>query len=133
MYPSLSLNADWMCDYFEPEPPHLYEFAEPLVVPSLRGWSPDKRFDDHWAAWLQKSFALAIADVCVNYTLHIDRAPAGTRIYLNNALLATFTGQPLVLDVTDTITWEANTLAFRVPCGGDGSFSGVFLRPAPCN
>ncbi len=131
-YPSISLTADWQCEYFEINP-DLYELADGHVVPSLRGWSPEKRFDDSWVAWLQKIFALDINDVCVNYTLHIESAPLGAVIYFNNARLAQYLGKPLAIDVTDVITWEQNTLAFRIVCGTNGTFSGVYLRPTPCN
>jgi hypothetical protein len=131
-YPSISLHADWQCDYFEIDP-DLYEFSDGLVVPSLRGWSPEKRYDDRWVAWLQKNFPLNITDLCLNYALHIESAPLGAVVYLNNARLAQYMGKPLSLDVTDVIIWEENALAFRVVCGTNGSFSGIYLRPTPCN
>ncbi len=132
-YPSLSLILDWTCDYFEPEPPTLYEFQDGVSVASLHNWQPDKRFDHRWVAWLQKWFTLEIMDVCVNYLLNVETAPFGTEVYMNGARLAAYTGTPLSLDVTDVITWESNTLAFRVPCGGKGAFTRVTLIPIPCN
>jgi len=132
-YPSLSLTTDWMCDYFEPEPPTLYEFQHGQSVTTLRGWSPEKRYDRSWVVWLQKSFTLEITDVCVNYSLLIETAPMGTVVYLNGAHLAEYTGAALAIDVTDAITWEANTLAFRVTCGSDCAFSSILLVPTPCN
>ena len=130
--PLLSLTADWVCDYFELDP-NLYEFADGIPVPSLRGWSPEKRYDDTWAAYLQKSFALEITDVCFNYVLHVESAPLGTVVTLNNARLGQYMGKPLAIDVTDAITWDENLLAFRIVCGTTGSFSGVYLRPIACN
>ncbi len=132
-YPPLSLIQDWTCDYFEPEPPTLYEFQDGVAVATLRGWRPEQRYDASWVAWLQKWFTLEITDVCVNYALIIESAPMGTQVYMNGARLAEYNGLPLSLDVTDVITWESNTLAFRVPCGGEGAFSGVVLVPTPCN
>ena len=134
--PSLGLDNGWTCDYFELEP-DLYELMTAQAVPSLAGWSFDRRRVDNWAAWLQRSFTLEPVDMCINYVLLIDSAPAATEIHLNGRQAGIYTppgldDPPYELDVTLLVALGENRIAFRVPWDAPGAFSGVRLQPVPC-
>jgi hypothetical protein len=128
--PDISLDDGWTCDYFE-DIPTLYEFMETYPVESLARWRFDRMRAENWIAWLEKKFDLPMRDVCVTYWLTIDSAPDETRFYLNGREFGVIE-TPLRLDVTDFVTLEANTIAFRVPCGMRGSFSDIRLTAFPC-
>ncbi len=131
--PNLSLNNDWVCNTFELDP-DLYEFAhDGQPVADLRAWACDRRYDDGWAAWLQKTFDLPMTDVCINYTLRIARAPKGTVVSINGTRLGEMNnGNLFEMDVTDYVTLEDNVIRFRVICGGEGSFGDIILEGIPC-
>lgn len=129
---TISLDDNWLCEYFETDP-DLFEFAASgQRVSSLREWVCSGRYDESWAAWLQRRFDLPSTDFCVRYTLHIDAAPNGTVLYLNGRRMGTIDStQPFSFDVTDYVTLEDNRIAFRAGCEG-GRFGSVFLRQRPC-
>ncbi|MFN8528912.1 MAG: hypothetical protein U0670_09900 [Anaerolineae bacterium] len=116
-----------MCDYLEPSSP-----TSSAPIADLHGWRP-KNYSD--SAWVHKSFGLEITEACVNYVLHIEAAPPNTQLYLNDVHLAVIEQCPFQRDVTDVITWEANTIAFRVPCGesGGSTFGAIRLQAVPCD
>lgn len=134
--PRIDLDSNWRCQYFEHDP-KLYEFMDDVSVPSLSAWVFDKRRAEGWAAYLVRPFSLDPTDVCVRYLLLIDSAPEGARVYLNEALPVTYRAPhddapPFEVDVTDCVSLEDNTLAFRVECDAPGTFSGVALQAVPC-
>lgn len=134
--PSLGLDNGWTCDYFELEP-GLYELMTAQAVPSLAAWSFDRRRVDNWAAWLQRSFTLEPVDMCINYALLIDSAPAGTEIHVNGRQAGVYMPSgldepPYEVDVTLLVALGENRIAFRVPWDAEGVFSGVRLQPVPC-
>lgn len=133
----LSLNADWLCAYFETEAT-LYEFIDSLSVPSLADWRFDPRRAEGWRGWLYKPFVLEPIDECVRYFLYIDSAPVPCRIYVNDQYVGDYIppgddAPPFELDVTDYVWLDDNTLAFRVECESVGGFSGVGLQAVPCD
>jgi hypothetical protein len=134
-FPHVPLETGWQVNYFEGDAdvPGLYEFANSIHVPDLSDWQCAGRFEIRRLAWLQRGFDLEpITDVCLRYQLHVERAPAGTRIYVNMTLVGEFQTEPLQIDVTDYVMLEDNRIGLRVNCGAAGTFSGVVLRAVPC-
>jgi hypothetical protein len=130
--PTIPLNTDWTCDYFEDGQASLYEFMETHYVPVLRQWSFERRLCEGWAAWLQRRFDLPpIGDVCIDYRLLIEAAPYGAQLVLNGREYGKI-AVPLDIDVTDVVTLEDNQIAFRVPCDTSGAFGSIRLIPVPC-
>lgn len=135
--PPISLDAGWVCEYFELRP-DLYEFAKDVLVSSLAAWTFDRIRSENWAAWLRRRFTLEPLDTCVQYYLYIDTAPANARIYVNNRHVADYIppgpdDPPFELDITADVALGENMLAFRVECDAPGCFSGVRLQPVPCD
>lgn len=136
MLPTLLLETNWTCDYFELEP-DLYEFMNSESVATLSAWTFDRRRVDNWAAWLQRSFTLRQLDCCVSYLLYIDSAPAGAKIYVNGQRAGIYfppglDDPPFELDVTPLVALGENCLAFRVNWDMLGAFSGVRLQAVSC-
>jgi hypothetical protein len=129
----ISLDRDWLCEYFEHEP-DVYELASSaLAVPSLAGWTCSGRYDGGWAAYLQHTFFLEPTDFCVSYFLQIESAPGNIVLFVNGRRLGQFDGsRPFSFDITDYVALEENSLALRVDCGGRGRFGRVYLQPVPC-
>jgi hypothetical protein len=131
--PIIPLETGWQVDYFELDP-DLYEFTpDSAVIPYLSDWRCSQRFCEGWAAWLQRRFDLeAMTDRCLRYLLSIGSAPVGARFYINDALIAEFAGQPLMVDITDVVWLEDNVIGVRVECEYVGMFNGVHVRALPC-
>ena len=130
MIDAISLDAHWLCEYFEDAPDEV-EFATGIDVPTLMGWTFDSRRTGGWAAWLEKRFDLPLQDLCVNYDLSIEAAPPGTRLYINGRDFGVIT-TPLQIDVTDTVALEDNVVALRVVGGSDATFGSSRLIAVPC-
>jgi hypothetical protein len=129
--PLIPLETGWQCEYFETEPT-LYEFYDGKVdVPYLSDWRFERRFNEIWAAWLQRAFTLDPTDFCVQYSLVATSAPAGTRFYLNDRWLGDLTA-PFRVDVTDYVFLERNTIALRVAYEAKGAFNGLRLEAVAC-
>jgi hypothetical protein len=133
---TITLDTDWVCEYFELDP-NLYELATDVRVKSLATWSFDKRRDENWAAWLQRTFTLHPTEECVHYWLLIDSAPQHCRIYINGQAVAYYDvgddDPPFELDVTDNVWLDDNKLSFRVDHESEGRFEGVRLVAIPCD
>ena len=123
MISEISLDSHWRCDNLEGDPDN------GIDVPLLAAF--DARQIESDLARLERYFDLPMQDVCINYDLRIDSVPVGTHLTLNGRDLGEIS-VPLVLDVTDTVTLEDNTIAFRVVRGAAGAFGSVRLTAVPC-
>jgi hypothetical protein len=132
--PKISLDKDWLCEYYEREP-DVYEFASSgFHVPSLSAWICSPRYDGGWAAYLQHTFYLEPTDFCVSYILHIDYAPGNIVLFVNGRRLGAFDGsRPFSFDITDYVALEDNSIALGVDCSERGHFGAVYLQPVPCD
>jgi hypothetical protein len=132
---TMSLNANWMVDYFEKEP-DLFEFAPAgQSVPLLSAWRCSDRFDTGWAAWLMHTFYLEPTDDCVSYVLKLISTPGPVTLYVNGRRMGELDGDGgFEFDITDYVALEDNWIAFRVDCapGEDRRFAGVRITAIPC-
>ena len=135
--PALSLDSDWVCEYFQMDSGSR-DAADEIVVPSLVEWVFDKRRVENWAAWLRHGFDLDATDFCVSYMLVIDSAPEDMRIYINGEKVGVYQppepgAPPFEIDLTYYVALEYNEIAFRVEWNAAGRFEGVRLQPVPCD
>jgi hypothetical protein len=72
-----------------------------------------------------------IGEVCLRFVLYLDVAPAGTQVYINGWHTGTSqAGQPLIRDVTDTVTLEANLIHLKL--SRRGRLGGMRLMAVIC-
>ena len=84
--------------------------------------------------WLKHTFTLETTDYCVNYVLHVDAAPAGTVIYLNDQAVGTVSDNlTFNVDITLNVALGENSIVFCVIPGAAGHFAGIELEPVPCD
>lgn len=126
MIDTISLDSHWRCDTLEGDPD---ERIAGFDVALLSAFDPGRI--GAGTAWLEKPFDLPMQDVCINYLLKIEAAPAATRLYLNGRDFGVI-DTPLQLDVTDTVALEGNVIAFRVGASDGQRFGLVRLVAIPC-
>lgn len=130
--PTLSLDMNWKCSYFQGDP-NPYAVFVPSHVHSLTDWSCDERVNRSMVAHLFHLFYLEPTDFCVSYMLHIESAPGIVKLTLNERDMGEFDGtRPLDLDVTNAVKLEHNLIGFKVDCGAAGKFGAVYLQQIPC-
>jgi hypothetical protein len=82
---------------------------------------------------LQRRFDLEpIGEVCLRYVLEVANAPARTAISINGWRVATSSGDPLTVDVTDQVTLEDNLILLQV-FSKRGALDGVRVFAVPCD
>ncbi len=126
MISEISLDTHWRCEYVEQVPDGQIDGFD---IASLVKFEP--RQIQTKMAWLERYFDLPMQDICINYTLHIDRAPVGTHLTLNGRDLGEIVA-PLELDVTDLVALEDNVMTLRVARNAFGRFGAVRLTVIPC-
>jgi hypothetical protein len=129
----ISLDPAWLCEYLELEP-DLYEFMQPISVPSLAAWSFDKRRIEGWAAYLWHDFSLPSFDLAARYLLLMDTAPSPACIYVNEIYAGDYHAPgdddpPFELDITSFLRPGTNRISFRIQGSAQGKFDGVVLLP----
>ncbi len=130
------LNDDWTVEYFEPNVDGFEMAPSVQPVPRLPLWTCAGRFAEAgFYAWLQRQFDLHETEECVHYVVQIERAPATTRVYMNDQHLADCDAPVIRVDVTDYVTLGKNRLSLRVDCAADGEaqFEAVTLLQLPCD
>jgi len=88
--------------------------------------SPGTRLTHHF--WLEP------LDICVGYWLHVESAPAGTAIYMNDQPIGRIENETsFASEVTDFVWLETNTITFMIQdSGGIFPLSGIRLEAIPC-
>lgn len=72
-----------------------------------------------------------IGEVCLRYRLRLERAPAGTSVYVNGWHVGALQADAaLDVDVTDALTLEGNVILLKVT--RRGAIGGMSLLPVPC-
>jgi hypothetical protein len=129
----ISLDNDWLCQYFERETDGKRSAASGIPVPSLAAWTRGDPCQTGGVAYLQRGVYLEPTDLCVSYILHIDSAPGKVVLYVNGRRLGHLDGtRPFHFDITDYMALEENAIALSVVCAAPGSFGAIYLQQVPC-
>ena len=101
------------------------------AIPLDEDWQFDSQADDH-VVTARQMFWLEPVDFCVRYFLHVDAEPQVVGVVLNGHDIEVVPQVgTLVLDVTDYVALEENTIALRVARQG-GAFGGIRLQAVAC-
>ena len=132
---SISLESDWR--YFPTEEVDAAYGASELdesswgVLPQLADY-PRDLIAVSGTLNLRRTFDLEpIGDVCLRFHLHLDRAPIGTKVFMNGWHLGTLQStEPLQADITDYVSLEDNFVLLKLTHSGD--LHGLSIQAIPC-
>jgi hypothetical protein len=101
------------------------------AIPLDEGWRFEAQADG-LAATARRTFWLEPAGFCVRYFLHIEAARQVVAVVINDHDIRVVPqDNGIIVDVTDYVALEENTIALRVAKQG-GTFGGIRLQAVRC-
>lgn len=136
VFTPIPLDNDWRC--FPPEETDATFGGSSLdetawdALARLSDW-PQLLLPGAGTVYLRRTLDLEpIGEMCLRYRLRLERAPAGTSVYVNGWHVGTTeAGAALEADVTDALTLEGSVILLKVT--QRGAISGLTLLPVSCD